>query len=514
MHFSIPLLRIPDVIYLICAALPSDLGTLYNIALSSRLYSSVALPTLYSTLVEFPSDDDEEKLAEDATEYANRLTKWSSLWKSLALSALNPTSTMINYAMYLRVLNLRDLLSLMEEFRNLRAQRVRAEFFAEEGLRGCNKTYKVMDGQTRQDANASTDSLADIIASGTRNVTTLIRQTYERPTSHDTSHLSRWLTFMPTLESLQLLSAEVFEDERTRDAVANCPNLKFLEIYRWTLSNLLSSTTDPDTYLSQLLSTITGQGLERLVIKHGLLSFRYLSLSALSHYHGKSLNELEISDISDTCLASFSMAQNITNLRSCILSYNGWVISRTTCDAISQFLARNKSLERLDLRLVGFQNILPTALPSLRLNSLCLYNVVDTVLPDPFWNALSSQSDSLETLILRADSENPELLLMTDVMLNAFRLLYKLKVLTITAFRVVITDENINEIVSSCRNLEEITLASPALSNESLRFLSTLPRLTTFISQFSLSLIPLIIERRTYSLLWLFNNLLGQRQRW
>ena len=447
-------------------------------------------------LVKFPSDDDEDRLAEDATAYTNRLTKWSSLWKSLALSALNPTSTTINYAACLRVLNLRDLLSLMEEFRYHRAQRVRAEFFAEEGLQNCNKTYTFMEGQVRYDANASTYSLADIVASGTRNVTTLIRQTSERSSPNEASHLSRWLTCMPALESLQLLSAEVFEDKRARDAVTNCPNLKSLEIYLWTLNNALSSTTDPDASMSKLLSTITGHGLERLIIKHGLLSLRHLALSALSHYHGKSLNELEILDISDACLASFGIAQNITNLRSCILSYEGSVIPSTTCDAISQFLARNKSLERLDLRLVGLQDILPTSLPSLRLKRLCLYDFTDTVLPDPFWNAISTQSDSLETLILQADSEPPELLRATDAMLNAIQLLYKLKVLTITGFAVVITDGDINDIVSSCQNLEEITLASPALSNESLKYLSTLPCLTTFLSQFFLSLVPLIVGYR------------------
>ena len=451
---------------------------------------------LYSTLVKFPSDDDEDRLAEDATAYTTRLTKWSSLWKSLALSALNPTSTMIDYAACLRVLNLRDLVSLMEEFRFPRAHRVRAEFFAEEGLKDCNKTYKFMEGQIKYDVNASTYSLTDIIASGTRNVTTLIRQTSERPFPYEVSHLSRWLTFMPALESLQLFSAEVFEDERARDAVTNCPHLKSLEIYLWAPSNAISSTTDPDTSMSKLLSTITGHGLERLVIKHGFSSFRHLALSALSHYHGKSLNELEILDISDVCLASLGMAQNITNLRSCILSYDGLVIPSTTCDAISQFLVRNESLERLDLRLVALQDILPSALPSLRLKRLCINDFTDTVLPDPFWNAISTQSESLETLILQADSETPELLRMSNAMLISIRLLYRLKVLTITAFAVVVTDGNINEIASSCRNLEEITFASPVLSNESLKYLSTLPRLTTFLSQFFLSLILLIIERR------------------
>jgi hypothetical protein len=501
---------ISDVIHHLCTALSNDLGTLYNLALSSRLYSSVALPTLYLKLVKFPSDDDEDRLEEDATSYANRLTKWSSLWKSLALSALDPTSTMTNYAAYLRVLNLRDLLSFMEEFRSPRAQRIRAEFFAEKGLQNCNKTYKSFGGQIRYDVNESADSLTDIITSGTRNVTTLIRQTSEQPFPDKALHFCRWLTFMPALESLQLFLAEVFEDERARHAVVNCPNLKSLEIYLWTL-NLPLPPTDPDTSLAQLLSTIAGRGLEILIIKHGSTSFGHLSLSALSRYHGKSLKELEILDISDGCLASFGMAQ-ITNLRSCILSYSGLVIPSTTCNAISQFLARNTSLERLELRLAGLQDIFPTAIPSLRLKYLCLYPLFNDVLLDPLWNAISTQSDSLETLILRGVSQDPDSPCNIDTMLNAIRQLHKLKVLTITTSGVVVTDGDINQIVSNCRNLEEITLPG-RLSDESLRSLSTLPRLTTFISQFFLSLIPLNIDCGIRSLIWVFSSLLTLRQR-
>ena len=501
---------IPDVIHHICTALSNDLGTLYSLALSSRLYSSIALPTLYLKLVKFPSDDDEDRLEEDATAYVNRVTKWSSLWKSLALSALDPTSTMTNYAAYLRVLNLRDLLSFMEEFRSPRAQCIRAEFFAEKGLQNCNKTYKSAGGQIRYDVNESADSLTDIITSGTRNVTTLIRQTSELPSPNKPLHFSRWLTFMPALESLQLFLAEVFEDERARHAVINCPNLKSLEIYSWTMYNALS-TPGPDTSLAQLLSTITGRGLEILIIKHGFLNFGHLSLSALSRYHGKSLKELEILDISDVCLASFGMAQ-ITNLRSCILSYPGLVIPNTTCDAISQFLARNTSLERLELRFAGLQDIFPTAIPSLRLKHLCLYNFINSLFLDPLWNAISTQSDSLETLVLGGVSQIPDSPCNTDAMLNAIRPLHKLKVLTITTSGVVVTDGDINQIVSSCRNLEEITLAS-RLSNESLKSLSTLPHLTTFILQFSLSLIPLIIDHGIHSLIWVFSSLLTLRQR-
>src|SRR5579871_2029049 len=139
-----------DVVLLICSFLSEDLETLYYLALTCRLYSTVALPALYSSLDRFPSEyDDEDRLAEDSQSYTARLTAWSSLWRSLAMSAKDPLSTTINYAAFLRVLNLTDLLSLMEEFRHQRGQQVRNCFFAG-GLEEYNKLRNMSFAKSNQ----------------------------------------------------------------------------------------------------------------------------------------------------------------------------------------------------------------------------------------------------------------------------------------------------------------------------------------------------------------------------
>ena len=112
---------------MLCTSLADDSGTLYCLSLGNRFYSTVALTALYASLAKFPSDYDDEldRVAEDATSFTRRISKWSSLWKSLAMSALDSQSTIINYAGALRILNLRDLFSLMEDFRTARVQGVR-----------------------------------------------------------------------------------------------------------------------------------------------------------------------------------------------------------------------------------------------------------------------------------------------------------------------------------------------------------------------------------------------------
>lgn len=485
------MLMILDVLHLICNQLTDDFGTLYRFAFCSRFISPIALSVLYSNLTKFPSDfDDEDRLGEDATSHSLRLTKWASLWKSVALSATSSHSTAFNYAAALRVLNLRDLLSLMEEFRAPRAQSIREEFFSN-GLEDCNKTRKFSIGnmpRTIFDANLSADLLTDLMAPGTRNVTTLIRQTPERPSSGDPGHLHLWLTHMTALESLQVFTAEVFEDERTRDIVKNCPNLKSLELYMWALTAMSSDNViDSDVALSALLSTVRGHGLERFVVKHGHTCFRQSSLGALSRYHGPTLTEFEVLDISKSCLCSFATASNITNLRSCTLQFDDPRSAfesnmNETFESVSQFLIQNKHLERLDINLFGIEQILPPALPSLRLKSLSITYVNDIALPKTFWTAITTQSNTLESFVLRNNSRVHELLYTSSEMMNAIRLMYKLKFLIITTFSVIITDWDIQDIATNCRDLEEFSCSSPLLGNASLKALSSLPRLTTFSS--------------------------------
>jgi len=264
--------------------------------------------------------------------------------------------------------------------------------------------------------------------------------------------------------------------------VTNCPNLKSLQIYHWP------AVFNSDKALSQFVSTISGKGLERLVVTHGHRCVRGLALSALSTYHGSTLTELEILDISDSCLSALAMATNITKLRSCTFSLGSMNYNfnnEESCNIVSQFFAQNSALESLDIGLHGVDKILTPVLPSLKLTHLSITDVLETILPDSFWTAMNSQISTLESLTLRTLNRYPELVRPSTKMINAIRLLYKLKSLTLTAFSVALNDYEVEDIVYSCPLLEDVYLASPSFTNRSLTALATLQNLTNFACLYS-----------------------------
>jgi len=488
-----------DIVHLICSFLHNDLGTLYSLSLACRLYSTIALPALYTSLTTFPSNDDEDRLQPESLQTSARLRKWSSLWRSLALSALDPQRTFLPYARHLRVLDLRDLLSLMDELRPSRMAPWRKAFFAD-GLEECEKV-RVFASGTYFDFNLSTDFLADIITKGTRNAVALIRETPERPTAEEQGegHLARWLLNLPHLEFLQVFSAEVFEDERVRDALTQCPKLRSLTIYLWSQAAALGEATAEDSALSQLLSSAgQGVGLERFVMEHGTRTFGQLSISALSHFHGRTLVELEILDISTSALTQLSLASNVTQLRICTLSYDSHITPEIDnienyIKTLSSFLSSNASLQILDIRVPNMEAVLKSSLQNLHLHTLRLTELikprVESLFGPDFWKAISTQSSSLQELYLPPPlvSEN-SLVEFSDLpgdMMTAVCSLPKLRTLEARGFTRYITDEDVYNVVINCRELRQLMLTSPLLTDAALMSLSGLPELREFLAQYA-----------------------------
>jgi hypothetical protein len=360
----------------------------------------------------------------------------------------------------------------------------------------CEK-MRVFASGTYFDDNLSTDFLADIITRGTRNAVALIRQTPERPSADEAEgHLSRWLLNLPHLEFLQVFSAEVFEDERARDALTQCPKLRSLKLYLWAQAAAMGEAENEDTALSQLLSCIQGSGLERFLMKHGTSTFGQLSISALSHFHGKTLVELEILDISMAALTQFSLATEITNLRSCTLSYDSTVAPVTSdpeyVQILSSFLSSNSSLRFLDIQLPLFQSIINATLKNLHLNTLRITEIAksvpETVIIPEFWKAISTQASSLEELHLPPpfiyDNSLVEFSDIPTDMISAICTLSKLRVLGANGFTRYITDEDIHSLGLHCGELEQLSVVAPNLSDASLEGLSKLPKLKELFNQY------------------------------
>ena len=401
------------------------------------------------------------------------------------------------YARYLRVLHLGDLLSLMDELRPPRLAPQRKAFFTD-GLEECEK-IRVFASGSFFDYNLSADFLADIITRGTTNAVALIRQTSESPVAEGEGDLARWLSNLPHLEFLQVFSAEAFEDERARDALTQCPKLRSLTIYLWSQAPAMGEATAEDSALSQVLSSAgQGVGLERFVMKHGARTFGRLSISALSRFHGKTLVELEILDISTSALTQLSLASNITQLRSCMLSYDSNVTPEIDnieeyIKTLSSFLSSNPDLQILDIRVPNMEAILKSSLQNLHLHTLRLTELVkprvESLFGPDFWKAISTQSSSLRELYLPPPlvSEN-SLVEFSDLpgdMIAAICSLPKLRLLEASGFTRYITDEDVYDIVVNCPELRQLMLTSPLLTDAALMSLSGLPELREFLAQYA-----------------------------
>jgi hypothetical protein len=480
------ILTLPDIFHTICSLLKDDRSTLYSLALSSRLLSKVALPILYANITEFPGTafwDLPGVFELETEELKAQVSKWMSLWRSLALSALDSNSTTMNYASLIRCLDLDDLDSLGGEVwaggPTRRQAELQAEFFAG-GLEDVHKGYIALSPFPRE-SNFSL-VLADIVLSGTRNLRKLVYVHSLLPEFHlNTStagigYIYRWLTNLPLLEDLQVPLRDLYRSEKASEAIKSCPSLTSLQIEGKDESLWFQDTSILN---GRFFSWISEKGLEKLEIDLGVEWVDKGAVDELARCHGNTLTSLTVAcQDSNRFLTALSGASQIVNLRSCNLSTSSPPIV-VELEHLGQFLGRNKSLEHLSL---GFEDklepILRLALPCLHLINLSI-DVSDSDnhrLLDSLMSPISSQSSSLESFNLQLPSD---LGYEFDVT-TAIRSLSKLKHLTIHSH--FLSDQDVKGIVSGCQNLETVEFNCPKLTNLALKWLSSLPHLTNFTS--------------------------------
>jgi hypothetical protein len=370
----------------------------------------------------------------------------------------------------------------MEELRTARGKLARTRFFAG-GLEEHHKigAISIEKGQMEfLNVNLSMDSLTHLIASTARNVATLIAYT------PSPDYLHHWLENMPSLKALKMFSAAAMSDERVRDSLGKCSNLRSLEIYHWPYWSTIGPTIDAQ--LASMLAAVSGAGLHRFVMSRGSGCFLELSAAALDHRHGQTLTDLELLSLDWSSFCSLAATRNLTNLRSCKLdtSYHHWdspLPNDETALSLSQFFVQSTHLETLDLHIPFTDQLLRPALPKLQLKSLFIEYHVESTLSDTFWPVISSQSNTLERLSLKYhDKGEPERL--PSQLLATICTLHKLKHLGIETIDVtLLTNSEVGEIVANCPHLEEVIFASMALGNEALEHLAMLENLTIFLSR-------------------------------
>ncbi|GAM90514.1 hypothetical protein ANO11243_085580 [Dothideomycetidae sp. 11243] len=223
-----PSIQLPiDVLHIIAYELAEqqDFSTLYRCAISGSAFAkSGAIQHLYSeaTSTEVPYGEQESVVQ-----------RWSILWRSIILSSLG--KTLFPYCNFLRVLDLRDLLFLLDDdkFRG----RISGYFFSGD-LAYLNMTVELPKVRSaprkpRLDTKNIILSIADSI---TKQAIKLEVLTEPVAPGLDllSAGLSQWSPRLRNLEFLQIGDGIVLGDEAVQDLlIQSCPHLNKLEIYLW-----------------------------------------------------------------------------------------------------------------------------------------------------------------------------------------------------------------------------------------------------------------------------------------
>jgi hypothetical protein len=482
-------------VYLICGR--ADRSTLYHLALSHRLFCKMALSHLYASLNTYPEplDPSNPLLAPPW-----QMRAWTSLWKSIALSAINPNATIINYAVRLRVLDLHNLACLLRRFNIINSyadrwnkekekENIEKRLFSDGLETYCKISSSSYDGGFRQiDVKWIVDSLADVITEKATKVTKFVYgEAYGSPHSSP-EHWRRWLSNFTALGSLEIIGTTALAYTGVEAALRSCKNLKSLSINAPCKS---FQADEVDGCLRDILSAISGEGLETFVLKGCQLYSK--TFAALNTFHANSLRKLELLATTSFYLQPL-LQSSITNLQAFTLflpnlSWYDEPLEDDKLKDIANFLRQNKALEVLDVKAGNVDLLIPLFLDDLRLKSLTVterysYMILTST---PFWQAISSQADSLRSLTIANEgcinglsrvieldfSEIPE------EVRNCICNFAELKTLNLSALGFRMSGDNLAYLLAnSLCNLEQITLGTlcRTLGNPSIRELRKIER--------------------------------------
>ncbi|KAK3648042.1 hypothetical protein LTR56_007742 [Elasticomyces elasticus] len=399
----------PDLFHLLATelAIRGDYGTLYSCVASSKyLAEAGTVAALYRISLALQSplkggENDNLSFAESDLQ----VMRWSILWRSLILSALD--KTLYPYCRHLRELDLRDLSNLLDSLDEPKFRtKVSKQFFAGE-LSRFHHTIQATGRQraSRLDAKKIIVEIGNLI---TQHAPML--EVISEPSISDvlSTALPLWVPRLVNLRELELWDGKALEDEEIRNLLhVHCVKLHKLRMHH-------ASGTEPDHYLAGMI----GGNLNVLT------SFENLNYSSIGpetclafNNHGQSLTTLKLALEEDGILAlgllqgcvalqtlhvsalrpsvDLKVTQNDVYLEIC-----AWL---KQCGHLTDIVFRDL-VSAPDLMLPVLQNE-DVKLTSLEINGseASWYQVKDH---HDFHRALSSQS-SLQTLSLRGDPDPP-----------------------------------------------------------------------------------------------------------
>ncbi|KAL3435940.1 hypothetical protein BDV09DRAFT_166516 [Aspergillus tetrazonus] len=214
-----------------------DYNSLYQCALSSKLFTEHALSALYRIYDASPlrggGTEDEQLRAQTRKpvysgakeEHNSSLRKWITLWRSIVLSTLD--LTYLPYYSYIRYLDLDDLGNLLGSGSSVKEQfftRELLEFVSHEHLKDGNKRRRVQT--TAIDNEWIKRKLGSVIVN---------KNAMIRGMSCDVAPvvLNEWIEVSPQLQSLTVWSGSTLSQQAGEKICEHCPDFRQLRIYIW-----------------------------------------------------------------------------------------------------------------------------------------------------------------------------------------------------------------------------------------------------------------------------------------
>lgn len=431
-----------------------DFATLYNCIVSSKhIASSGAINALYRISHQAPIKGGGEGLPFSEQELL--VQKWTILWRTIILSALDNSETSYPYCKHLRFLDLRDLSDLLDDdkFRN----KTLKKFFSGK----LNQYHHVIRVGKRRVERLDIKRIVAAIGDVITEASPLLEQLSEPSNSNVFSvSLPEWAPRLANLTSLDLWDGNALAGDTVQNLLhVHCPRISSLRVYQ-------SPNQDADHVLA---SFIGGMPENSLIYFENISDCRIGAETFLAlNHHGKSLRSLKLALDAEIGVLNLGLLQGCTAIETLALACfsRSADLQETQHDIYLQITGWLRDCKALnDISFTNFVSAPDILLPVLISKDIKLeklqINASDNAMyvastAEDFHQALSLQP-TLQSLILRADPEpvtgEPDYL---TTLVNTLCLLKDLKELRLHRISEYFTDVHIRVLAMSLPNLGEL----------------------------------------------------------
>ncbi|KAI9723120.1 MAG: hypothetical protein M1828_004368 [Chrysothrix sp. TS-e1954] len=475
-----------DVLHLVCQelALREDFPTLFKCAVSSKTLAPLALAALYRNHGKSRVNDEEAEGSNAAPQQELLVQKWSIMWRSIILAALN--GTLFPYCRYLKSLELRDLQNLLEDskFRG----RIQTNFFSgslskfhhevEVQAFKRHSDKRVNRPSKRLDVQTTIEAIGDAIIPQQPFLEQLSGQ-------FSSSSLKSWATSLKNLQRLELRDGDALTDvdgAMHRALHKNCPGLKALMIFQW-------QHPGADEMLANFIKGMRPnslQTLQTLTDRCGISTQTCLALSE----HGQSLKHVHLCFDADA-VASMGLLQGCTAVEALHLEMPNTIdLELTQHDVFLELIGWLRQCTKLrKIVLNEFRSAPSILLPLLQTQDLALAeleinanrNLYKAEVSLDFHRALAKQT-TLRSLRLKAEGESDSSLL-ADTVVDCVSKLVNLKELQLPGISETFGDQETIELLTPLTQLEGVFLGGYEVGDRVLDAVARLQHLKSITFQ-------------------------------